>query len=241
MVCMSTPATQTSDAIGPAHAGRAPSGGRPDAGAGSAAPARPRSAIDRLILDRRSIRHFTSEPVPRSLVAELLEASLWSPSPHNSEPWRFTALFETRDKSHLAGAMADRLAAELRDDGLDSEAIERQTGRSRRRISTAPVVVLCSLVDEGLVRYGDPRRDELEWRMAVQSMGCVLQTLFLLAADRGIGSCWMAAPMYCPEVVRHCLGLPEEFQPQALALLGYPDTPGRERERRLLEEVIDLR
>jgi F420 biosynthesis protein FbiB-like protein len=226
---MSTPAAQARDSVGTA----APSlsSRRRDSP----------PSIDQVIRDRRSIRQFVDEPIAREIVAELLEAALWSPSPHNSEPWRFTVLFNPVEKSRLAKAMADRLAVELYADGLDADTIERQTWRSRRRISTAPVVVMCSLVHDGLVRYGDPRRDLLEWQMAVQSVGCVLQTLFLLASARGIGACWMAAPMYCPEVVRECLDLPEEYQPQALALLGYPAAPARERERRSAAEVIDLR
>jgi len=135
--------------------------------------------------------------------------------------------------------MANQLALELRQDGMDEEAIERQTGRSRMRITSAPVVILCSLHPEGLNRFGDSRRDELEWTMAVQSVGAVLQTVFLLAAERGLGTCWMAAPMYCPEVVRSTLALPADFQPQALVLMGYPDGPGRVRDRRA--GVIDLR
>jgi nitroreductase len=77
--------------------------------------------------------------------------------------------------------------------------------------------------------------------MAVQSVGAALQTLFLLAHERGIGSCWMAAPMYCPEAVRDALSLPESFAPQALVLLGYACRPGKVRPRRPLGEVIDVR
>lgn len=194
-----------------------------------------------IVFQRRSIRAFRDEPLSRELVENLLRDSMWSPSPHNSQPWRFTALFDLEDKERLATAMADRLDAELREDGLAPELIERQTTRSRRRISSAPVVVLCSLVSEGLVSFPDQRRNELEWEMAVQSVGAVLQTLFLLAWGRGVGTCWMAAPMYCPDTVRAALRLPTHFVPQALTLMGYPDGPGKVRERRPYHEVIDLR
>jgi F420 biosynthesis protein FbiB-like protein len=137
--------------------------------------------------------------------------------------------------------MADRLTQELSADGADLRTIERQTARSRQRITSAPVAILCSLVAEGLACYPDARRNELEWQMAVQSVGAALQTLFLLAWERGIGSCWMAAPMYCPEVVRAALGLPEYHVPQALALLGYAAGPGQVRDRRPLREVVELR
>ena len=194
-----------------------------------------------LVHARRSVRAFREQCVSRQTIAELLLDTNWAPSPHNSQPWRFTGLFEAGDKQRLADAMADQLASELRMDGLPAQIIEQQTGRSRGRISTAPVVLLCSLQGEGLVAYADQRRNQLEWQMAVQSVGAALQTLFLLAAQRGVGSCWMAAPMYCPDVVREVLDLPAEFVPQALVLLGYPAGPGRVRERRSFEQVVDLR
>lgn len=77
--------------------------------------------------------------------------------------------------------------------------------------------------------------------MAVQSVGAVLQTLFLLAFERGLGTCWMAAPMYCPDEVRSALSLPQNYEPQALVLMGYPAREGKMRARRPLGEVVDLR
>jgi coenzyme F420-0:L-glutamate ligase/coenzyme F420-1:gamma-L-glutamate ligase len=197
--------------------------------------------LSQLIRDRRSIRHFADRPVPRSLIADLLCDVLWAPSPHNAQPWRFTVLFSNHDKHRLARAMAGRLAAELRVDGVSADLIERQSQRSYERISAAPVALLCSITADGLVRYPDERRNELEWQMAVQSVGAALQSLFLLAHARGLGSCWMAAPMYCPDVVRDVLGFPQEYAPQALVLLGYPARDGKVRPRRPFDEVVDLR
>ena len=194
-----------------------------------------------LVLERRSIRQFQPLAVPRALVADILRTALWAPSPHNVQPWRFTALFDDADKTRLADAMASRLEVDLRRDGLSDEAVERQLQRSRRRVSGAPVAILCSLVSEGLVTYGDARRTGLEWQMAVQSVGAVLQTIFLVAVSRGLGTCWMAAPMYCPEEVKQALALPDEYAPQALVLAGYAAAPGRVRERRPLDEILDIR
>jgi F420 biosynthesis protein FbiB-like protein len=198
-------------------------------------------AVRQSVLERRSIRHFQPQAVPRETVRELLTACLWAPSPHNSQPWRFTALFGFEDKAALANAMANRLVTELVDSGLPEEAARQQAARSRTRITGAPVAILCSLEADGLVRYEDERMAELEWQMAVQSVGAALQTLFLLAGEQGIGCCWMAAPMYCPEVVREALSLPEGFAPQALVLLGYPANAGKIRPRRVESEVIELR
>jgi F420 biosynthesis protein FbiB-like protein len=201
----------------------------------------PTSPLVELVRERRSIRAFQDRPVARELVAEILRESLWAPSPHNSQPWRFTILFDFPEKDRLARAMAQQLSTELVADSVPDDVVVRQTERSRGRISTAPVVILCSLVRAGLAVYPDERRNHLEFQMAVQSVGSILQTVFLLAQAQGLGSCWMAAPMYCPEVVRDALALPVEFEPQALTLLGYPAKAGKIRERRPLEDMVELR
>jgi F420 biosynthesis protein FbiB-like protein len=198
-------------------------------------------SLDASVLERRSIRHFRPDPVPRRLVAEVLELACWAPSPHNSQPWRFTVLFDPSDRSRLASAMADRLESDLRAQGASDDEIRRQSGRSRARISAAPVVILCSLTGDGLVPHADERMRALEWSMAVQSVGTVLQSIFLLAHERRLGTCWMAAPMYCPDVVRTVLALPPCFEPQALVLMGFVARDGKRRERRSPDEVIDLR
>jgi coenzyme F420-0:L-glutamate ligase/coenzyme F420-1:gamma-L-glutamate ligase len=193
-----------------------------------------------LVRGRRSVRRFGPEPVDAGLIGELLSEAIWAPSPHNSQPWRFTIL-TCESKTRLADTMGERLRADLRAGKVADDAIDQQVGRSVARIRTAPTAMLCSLVSEGLVLTGNGRIDDLELQMAVQSIGAVLQTLFLLAAERGLGTCWMAAPMYCPEDVRRVLDLPEEFRPQALVLLGYPADAGRIRPRRPIRTVLETR
>ncbi len=187
------------------------------------------------------MRHFLPTPVPRDAIADILRVAQWAPSPHNVQPWRFTGLFDDGEKLRLAEAMGERLKVDLQADGLSLESIERQVDRSLWRVTSAPVVLVVSLVSTGLVEYVDERRAALEWQMAVQSLGAVLQTIFLTAWRRGIGSCWLAAPMYCPAAVRDVLSLPGDFEPQALALLGYASASGKVRERRPFTEVVDLR
>jgi coenzyme F420-0:L-glutamate ligase/coenzyme F420-1:gamma-L-glutamate ligase len=193
-----------------------------------------------LVTSRRSIRQFTSDVIDEHTLCELIELARWAPSPHNAQPWRFTILRPTA-RERLAHAMAERLRVELAATGMPATTIERLTMRSVQRITSAPGALLCSLVRDGLALYQDERRDTLEFEMAVQSVGAVLQTLFLAAWEQGIGSCWMAAPMYCPDVVRSVLDLPADYEPQALALLGYPAAPGRVRERQPLERIVNVR
>jgi nitroreductase len=50
------------------------------------------------ILTRRSIRQYTSQPVPEQLVKHLLEAAMSAPSAGNEQPWQFVVI---RDRQTL--------------------------------------------------------------------------------------------------------------------------------------------
>ena len=45
--------------------------------------------FDEVVLSRRSIRGFLDEPVPRALIAEILELAMRAPSSMNTQPWHF--------------------------------------------------------------------------------------------------------------------------------------------------------
>ena len=59
--------------------------------------------------------------------------------------------------------------------------------------------------------------------MALLSLGAAVENLMLAAADRGLASCWIAAPIFCPEAARDALALPAEWLPHAMVLVGVPD------------------
>lgn len=44
------------------------------------------------IMNRRSVRNFTDQPVGQDVLAELMSAGIWSPSGGNSQPWFFIAV-----------------------------------------------------------------------------------------------------------------------------------------------------
>jgi len=44
------------------------------------------------ILNRRSIRKYTQEPVPDGVIKELLEAAMSDPSAGNEQPWEFVVI-----------------------------------------------------------------------------------------------------------------------------------------------------
>ena len=49
----------------------------------------PWNAVEKTIMERRSIRGFKKEPLPDSMIRRILEAGRFAPSAGNMQPWRF--------------------------------------------------------------------------------------------------------------------------------------------------------
>ncbi|HLM22160.1 MAG TPA: nitroreductase family protein [Propionibacteriaceae bacterium] len=194
--------------------------------------------LDQIIQTRRSIRRYAPDPIPRELLDQILGAAMRAPSPHNRQPWRFAVLKNATSKARLAMAMGERLRADRTRDGDRTDAIEADVTRSRTRIVGAPVVIVVALTMRDMDQYADQHRTHAEHTMAVQSVATVAQNILLLAHARGLGSCWMCAPLFCPDVVRTSLALPADWEPQALITLGRPASPGRDRPLLAADETI---
>lgn len=172
---------------------------------------------------RRSIRAFRNEPVDRRVLDALVEAACIAPAPHHSRPWRF-AIVDTPDaRARLAGGMGERWRVDLEGDGVAGARIDELVGASYRKITGAPAIVVGCLTWNGLDRYPDERRRRAEWGMALLSLGAAIENLMLAAAARELASCWVAAPIFCPEEARDALGLPSEWLPHAMVIVGVPD------------------
>jgi F420 biosynthesis protein FbiB-like protein len=192
---------------------------------------------------RRSIRAFTDELVDRAALDRLVEAACLAPAPHHSRPWRFVVVDSDGGKRALATGMGERWRRDLLGDGVAPERVDELVASSHRKLERAPALVLACLTWEGLDRYPDAARRQAEWGMALLSLGAAVENLMLAAADAGLASCWVAAPIFCPEEARDALELPGEWLPHALVLVGQPDPAyeGRKRPPVPLDELRDYR
>ena len=62
-----------------------------------------------LLKTRRSIRAFTSYPVPDEMVDKVIEAARWAPSGANSQPWEFIVIRNQETKDRMAGIVRDQM------------------------------------------------------------------------------------------------------------------------------------
>jgi F420 biosynthesis protein FbiB-like protein len=183
----------------------------------------PSTLLPAFLEARRSIRAFTDDVVAASDLDAIVAAGCIAPAPHHSRPWRFAIVTTDESKRALAQRMGERWRADLERDGVPTARIDELLDASHRKITDAPALVLACLTWDGLDRYPDAERRRAEWGMALLSLGAAVENLMLAAADRQLASCWVAAPIFCPDEARDALALPHEWQPQALVMVGHPD------------------
>jgi coenzyme F420-0:L-glutamate ligase/coenzyme F420-1:gamma-L-glutamate ligase len=188
---------------------------------------------------RRSIRAFLPDPVPRADLDALVTAACIAPAPHHSRPWRWVVLDREPARRELAIAMGAHWRVDLERDGVDAARIDELVAASIERLCAAPAALLGCLTWDGLDRYPDETRRRAEHGMALLSLGAAVENLMLAATHRGYASCWVAAPIFCPETARDALALPTDWLPHALVLVGRPDPAyvGRERPPIPLDEL----
>jgi nitroreductase len=153
------------------------------------------------IRTRRSIRAFRPDRPPRHLIeAVILDAALAPPPVAGLVPWTFHVL---DDPARIARCEARALehVRRNRPEGPGWASLDRE---GFRMFWGAPVVVVICGPVEDCVRAG--------------------QVLLLAALERGLGTCWVGAPLpwLASAEGRAELGLGPDESPVSAICLGYP-------------------
>jgi len=211
------------------------------------------------VKERRSIRKFKPDPVPQELISEIIEKACWSPSWGNTQPWELYVVsgepLEKFKKANRERCLADEsptpeiampeiwpdiLKKRYVDVGksvLYSLSIDREDVGSRNQyyadmfnLFGAPCMVLVCLGKSLKVEY------------AMLDVGLIMQTICLLAHDKGLGTCMLAASVRYPGLLREILPIPEDRVIVIGTAMGYPDRESPvnnfERKRAELDEFV---
>ena len=199
---------------------------------------------------RRSVRRFTSEPVAREDVREMVRLATRAANAGNEQMWRFIAVEDAEIRRRLGQAVADQLEAMSQWPALAGQAAVL---RSMRGYSTffaeAPlVIVVLGLPYESrgdrllkLAGYTVEERDRLRARPDLQSIGAAVQLLCTAAHTLGYGSCWMTAPVIAAPALEAILGVEPPARVVAVVPVGRPAVPSRPTRRRPVDEVLEFR
>ncbi|GKQ33762.1 coenzyme F420-0:L-glutamate ligase [Streptomyces sp. A012304] len=197
-------------------------------------------AVRLAVTQRRTVRAFTDDPVDPGAVRRAVAAAVTAPAPHHTTPWRFVLLESQAARVRLLDAMRDAWIADLRRDGKSEESIAKRVRRGDV-LRNAPYLVVPCLVMDGSHTYGDPRRDAAEREMFVVAAGAGVQNFLVALAGERLGSAWVSSTMFCRDVVREVLELPEHWDPMGAVAVGRPAEEPRARPERDAGGFIEVR
>jgi len=152
------------------------------------------------IRSRRSIRDYRPDLLPRALIGAVISDAAQAPPPFAGQvPWTFTVL-EGVERIVRLGARAKAYARDHRPDGGGWAWTEREDFKV---FWNAPVVVIISGPVEDCCRAG--------------------QLILLSAHARGLGACWVGAPMLWLRTAeaKAEVGIPADLTPVSAICLGY--------------------
>ncbi|MDE2404618.1 MAG: nitroreductase [Sphingomonadales bacterium] len=197
--------------------------------------------FEQVILDRRSIRGYRPDPVPRALIAEVISLVMRAPSSYNSQPWHFHAISGEPLARIRAGNVARMVAGvpesrEFRAGSAYAGAHrERQVGVAKQLFAAmgiarddkagredwmlrgfrqfdAPVCVIITF-DRALADGDD----------AIFDCGGVANALVNAAWSRGLGTVINSQGIMQSPVVREYAAIPEDEVIMKSVALGWPD------------------
>jgi iodotyrosine deiodinase len=192
-----------------------------------------------LMLERRSVRHFSDEPVPRVLLDNALEVAASAPSGANSQPWRFVVVEDPVVKTHI------RSAAEREEELLYRERASREyldalepigTDWNKPHLTEAPVLIV--VFEEPWSRSEDGRK--LKNYYVRESVGIAVGFLLVALHTAGLATLTHApSPM---GFLNDILGRPENERPFIVIPVGYPsaDATVPRLEKKPLTDVVEF-
>jgi iodotyrosine deiodinase len=186
---------------------------------------------------RRSIRRFSSEPVPLELVENAIRAAGTAPSGAHQQPWTFVLVSDPEVKRRLReGAEAEE--HEFYERRATPEWLEAispiGTDWIKTHITDAPYVIV---VFEQAWRPGDDG-EKVKHYYVRESVGIAVG--FLLAALQAAGLCALTHTPSPMRFLGEILGRPENERPFILIPVGYPadDAEVPDLERKPLDEIV---
>lgn len=159
-----------------------------------------------VIKKRRSIRSYKSDQVEKEKIDLILDAAIWAPSSHNSQPWHFTVIKNDGLGKELNEATKEVLLKS------DKEVLQK-LGKRPDLFYGAPIIVVVS----GLEKL----------RSSIVDCSAATQNMLLAAESLNLATCWngLVTNLFLEqpdhEIIKK-LQIPEGYSPFYAVTVGYP-------------------
>lgn len=177
------------------------------------------SAFRATLLLRRTVRDFSSEPVPREVIDLALSAAASAPSGANMQPWRFVVVTDPTIKTEIRRA-AEKVEYENYHGRMTDEWLRAlaplQTDWRKEFLEIAPVLIVVFKEEYGLSADGA----RITHYYVNESVGIACG--FLLAALNAAGLATLSHTPSPMGFLRDILGRPRNEKPFLLIPVGYP-------------------
>ncbi len=184
-------------------------------------------AVNQLIRSRRSIypKNYTSEPIDRSVLTNILENANWAPTHRMTEPWRFKVIAnETRQ---LLGKL---LANWYKQNTHPSSYKESKYEKTLHKPSkSAYVIAVCM--------QRDPKKSVPEFE-EICATACAVQNMLLSAWSYGLGAYWSTPKAINSPEVSSFLKLDTGEQCLGFVFMGHHNLPQFQGKRGPIEEKV---
>lgn len=184
------------------------------------------------IKQRRSAKSVDPDKIPeKRLIEEILEAAMWAPNHHLTEPWRFVVIAKD-ERLRLGESMAEALKTNMKTDDLRTEEVLKT---ERQKALRAPVIIaVISSPDSTGSGKIIPQEE-------VVAAGAALQNILLAAHSLELGAIARTGPHSYLKPVRDYLELREIESLIGFVYLGYPVEPAGSSKRSPLVTKVQWR
>lgn len=175
-----------------------------------------KAAFRDLVLWRRDVRRFRTDPLPMGAVERLVELACHAPSVGNAQPWRFVTVEAPERRQAIKSAFERANHAALA--GYEGDARALYATLKLEGLAEAPVH-LAVFADEATERGSGLGRQTMPETLSYSVVGAV-HTLWLAARAEGIGVGWVS--ILYPEEVTRAIDVPASWRLVAYLCLGWP-------------------
>jgi nitroreductase len=174
------------------------------------------------IKNRRSIRKYKKQDVPKDKLMKVLEAANWAPSNGNSQPWNFIV---------TKGEYVDKVCKVFNDWASDYIPNAPYIPQEKKAVMLEYAKDFGGAPVHIIVTYKtDP--DEINTEEALMAASAAIQNLCLAAVEQGLGTVWIAGHTAHSSETRAILGIDQDQKIAGIIPIGFPDMdpPPPERE-----------